>query len=425
MPKGEDFSALKLRLANVKLDNLQDVTQSQASVKELESIRDEFDAKTKSVRETGAALSGEMSSFRDSYAELDKIAKEDVRSLQAQMHLPSLDARTLSRALFGMDVPGKVQQARGYMDQARSYMPAKSEKKKVAAVRKLKGRDYVFGRPNSYPQFWLHQALISSRLSGGESDLSGEILDATSNPAMIGRPMVATIKGNFPQLGVSGIKAELVIDHTTSVPAERMVMEVGRYAVAGRPLVSSPSVELGFSKAEGSVKFAAKLSEDNVDVRMTNQFTQVAFETKARSDVVREMINASVAGLDTVNLNANMTGTWSKLDWQVSTNLADSLTRGMQRYLQGKMDEAKARIEALVNGKIDEQRKRLYARQGEIESALKSGLAERQAQIDKLRGELDGARSKLDERKNALVDAQKQKVKQGSDKLLDNLRKKF
>lgn len=99
MPKGEDFSALKLRLANVKLDNLQDVTQSQASVKELESIRDEFDAKTKSVRETGAALSGEMSSFRDSYAELDKIAREDVRSLQAQMHLPSLDARTLSRAV--------------------------------------------------------------------------------------------------------------------------------------------------------------------------------------------------------------------------------------------------------------------------------------------------------------------------------------
>lgn len=426
MPKGEDFSALKLRLANVKLDNLQDVSQIQASVKELESIRDEFDAKTKLVRETGTALSGEMSSFRDSYAELDKIAKEDVRNLQAQMHLPSLDARTLSRALFGMDVLGKVQQARGYMDQARSYMPAKSEKKKAAPVRKLKkGRDYVFGRPNSYPQFWLQKALISSRLSGGQSDLSGEILDATSNPAMVGRPMVATIKGNFPQLGVSGIKAELVIDHTTSVPAERLAMEVGRYAVAGRSLVSSPSVGLGFSKAEGSVKFAAKLSEDNVDVRMANQFTQVAFETKAQSDVVREMMNASVAGLDTVNLNASVTGTWSKLDWQISTNLADSLTRGMQRYLQGKMDEAKARIEALVNGKIDEQRKRLYARQGEIESALKSGLAERQAQIDKLRGELDSARSKLDERKNALVDAQKQKVKQGSDKLLDNLRKKF
>jgi uncharacterized coiled-coil protein SlyX len=78
-----------------------------------------------------------------------------------------------------------------------------------------------------------------------------------------------------------------------------------------------------------------------------------------------------------------------------------------------------------VNGKIEEQRKNLYARQGEIESALKSGLAERQAQIDKLRAGLDAARNKLDVRKKALLGAQQQKLKQGSDKLLDNLRKQL
>jgi uncharacterized protein (TIGR03545 family) len=426
MPKGEDFLALQRRLADVKLDNLQDVTQIQASLKELESIRSDFDAKVKPVRETGAALSGEMGAFRDSFKELDKMAKEDVRGLQAQMHLPSLDTRTLSRALFGMDVLSTVQQARTYMNQARSYMPAKSERKKAVPVKKLrKGRDYAFGRPGSYPLLWVRKAAISSRLSGGKGDISGEILDVTSSPPMIGRPMVATIKGNFPEQGISGVKAELVIDHTTSVPAEHLVMEVGRYAVSGRSLVSSPTIELGFSRAEGSLTFAAKLSGDKVDVRLANQFTKVAIDTRSQSDVVQEMLNASVAGLDTVSLDANVTGTWSNLDWQISTNLADSLTRGMRRYLQGKMDDAKARIEMLVNGKIDEQRKRLYARQTEIESGLKSGLSERQGQIDKLRADLDGARNKLDERKNAVMDAQKNKVKQGSDKLLDNLRKKF
>jgi len=426
LPKGEEFSALQHRLANVKLDKLQDVTQIQASLQELDSIRTDFNAKSKVVHETGTALSADLAGSSASFAELDKIVKEDVRSLQARMHLPSLDARTLSRALFGLDVLGRMQQARGYMDQARSHIPSKSEQKDAIPVHeRQKGHDYAFVHTNSYPRFWLRKALISSRLQGGTSGLSGEILDLATDQSLVGRPMVATVKGDFPEQGISGIKAELVINHLSSVPVERLVMEVGRYAAAGRSLVSSPSVELGFSRAEGSAKFIAQLRGDNVDVRMTDRFTQLTFETRAQSDVVREMINASVAGLDAVNLDAHVSGIWSDLDWQLSTNLADALERGMRRYLQDKMDEARARIETQVNGKIDEQRKHLYARQGEIESALKSGLAERQAQIDKLRAGLDAARNKLDERKKALLGAQQQKLKQGSDKLLDTLRKRF
>ena len=426
MPKGEDFSALQQRLDKVKLNNFQDVTQIQASLQELESIRNDFDAKSRSVRETGIALGGELGQSRSSFSVLDKSVQEDVRSLQARMHLPSLDARTLARALFGMDVLARVQQARGYMELSRSYMPVKSDKKQAVSVsERSKGRDYAFGRPNSYPRFWLRKALISSRLQGGVSALSGEILDASTDQSVVGRPMVVSVMGDFPQQGVSGIKAELVINHVSFVPVERLVLEVGRYAVAARSLASSPNVELGLSKAEGSAQFAAQLRDDSVDVRMVNRFTQVAFDTKAQSDVVRDMINASVAGLDAVNFNAHVTGTWSKLDWQLSTNLADALEHGMRSYLQGKTDEARARIESMVNGKIDEQRKRLYARQGEIESALKSALAERQAQIDKLRAGLDGARNKLLERQNALLGVQRQKLKQGSGKLLDSLRKGF
>ncbi len=426
LPKGEDFSALRQRLANVKLDKLQDVAQLQSSLQELESIRNDFDTKSKTVREAGTALSGDLGSVKNSFGELDKIVREDARSLQARMHLPALDARTLSRALFGTDVLGKVQQARGYMDQARSYMPAKGAAKPAVAVHaRERGHDYVFGKTNSYPRFWLRKALISSRLQGGTSDLSGEILDVSTDPALTGRPMVATIKGDFPQQGISGIKAELVINHLSEVPVERLVMEVGRYAVAGRTLVSSPSVELDFAKAEGSAQFSAQLRGDDVEVRMSNRFSQVKLETRAPSQVVQEMMQAALAGLDTVNMDARVTGTWSKLDWQLSSNLADALERGMRRYLQDKMDQARARIEAMVNGKIAEQRKQLYAKQEEIASVLRSKLAERQVQIEKLRTELDAARSKLDERKKALLGAQQQQLKQGSDKLLDKLRNKF
>lgn len=424
LPTGEDFKLLRDRLAKVQLKDFKDAVQLQASVKELQSIRDDFDAKSKPVGEAGAKLTGDMGTLRGSLGDLDKVVRDDVRGLQSRMHLPSLDTATLSRALFGMDVLGQLQQVRGHMNQARQYIPARSaeNKAKPATSKSRKGRDYAFGKPKGYPAFWLRRALVTSRLSGGRG-LSGEIRDVATDQQLVGRPLVATLKGDFPQQGVSGVKAELVIDHRTNEPVERLDLQVERYAVAGRALVNSESVTLGFARAAASSGFNAELRGEKVDMRLSNRFNDAAFETSAKSAVVREMMAASVAGLNSVSLDARVSGNWSDLDWRLSTNLADALAKGMGRYLQAKMDEARKRIENLVNERIGEQKQRLLARQGELEARYRSQLAERKAQVDKLRAELDGARNELDKRKNAAVEAEKQKLKQEAGKLLDKWRR--
>ena len=421
LPKGEDFQQLRTRLSKVQLKDFNDVAQVQASVKELQSIRDEFDAMSKPVGEAGSKLTGDMGALRTSFADLEKVTREDVRGLQSRMHLPSLDTATLSRALFGMDVLGKLQQARGYMNQAREYIPAKGAPK--AKPKKIhKGHDYAFGRPKAYPAFWLRRAAITSTLPGGKG-LSGEILDVATDQSLVGRPLVATLKGDYPQQGVTGVKAELLIDHRNAEPLERVNLQVGNYAVAGRSLVNNESVTLAFTKAQAATGFIAELRGDQVDMRLSNRFGAAGFETTANSAVVREMMAASVAGLNAVTMDARVSGTWSDLDLSLSTNLADALAKGMGRYLQAKMDEARKRIESMVNDRIGEQKQRLLARQGELETRYQSVLAERKAQVDKMRGELDAARNELDKRKNAAMDSQKQKLKQEAGKLLDNWRK--
>lgn len=424
LPRGEDFSALRERLGKVRMKDFKDAAQVQVSVKELQAIRDEFEAKSKPIAEAASSLPGDMGTLRASFSGLDEVVRADVRGLQARMKLPPLDAATLSRALFGMDVLGKLQQARGYMDQVRQYMPAKGaqQQAKPAPKRIHQGRDYAFGHPKGYPAFWLRRALVTSRLPGG-SGLSGEITDVSTDQALVGRPLVARLQGDFPQQGVAGIKAELVIDHTTQEPVERMALSVARYGVTGRTLVNSPNVTLGFSEAVAAAGLTAELRGEQVAMQVSNQFHEVGFETTAQSVVVREMMNASLAGLSTVNLDARVRGSWSDLELQLTTDLGDALARGMKRYLQGRMDDARKRIEAQVNQRIAAQRERLVARRGEVETRFKSALAEKQAPVDKLRAELDSARKTLEQRKNAAVDAQKQKLQQGADKLLDKWRR--
>jgi len=423
LPSGEDFGALRTRLGNVKVKEVKDAAQLQAAVKELQAIRDEFDAKSKPIGEADTSLSGDMKGLQTSFAGLDDVVREDVRDLQSRMKLPSLDAGNLSRALFGMDVLGKLQQARGYMDQARQYMPAKGKQADKPAPRNIhKGRDYAFGHPKGYPAFWLRRAMVTSTLPGGKG-LSGEILDAATDQSLVGRPMIATLKGDFPQQGVAGIKAELVVDHTKSEPLERMELSVERYGVAGRSLVNSPNVTLGFAQASASAGFTAELRGEQVAIHATNQFRDVEFETTAQSAVVREMMNVSLAGLKTVSMDARVQGSWGDLDWNLSTNLGDALAQGMKRYLQEKMDAARKRIQEQVDQRIAAQRQKLTARRGELESRLNTALADKQAQVDKLRADLEAARRDLEQRKNAATDAQKQKLKQDANQLLDKWRR--
>ncbi len=424
LPRGEDFSALRTRLSQVDLKGVKDVSQVHTSVKELQAIRDEFEAKSKPIGEAGSGLSGDLKGLQTSFAGLDDVVRADVRDLQARMKLPTLDAGNLSQALFGMDVLNKLQQARGYMDQARQYMPAKGAQQQAKpAPRNIhKGRDYAFGHAKGYPAFWLRRAMVTSTLPGGKG-LSGEIRDAATDQALVGRPMVATLKGDFPQQGVTGIKAELIVDHTKQEPVERMELSVARYGVAGRSLVNSPSVTLGFAKAAAAAGFTAELRGEQVAIHASNQFREVAFETTAQSPVVREMMNASLAGLNTVSMDARVRGTWGDLDWNLSTNLGDALARGMKRYLQEKMNEARKKIQAQVDQRIAAQRQKLMAHRSELESRLKSALAEKQAQVDKLRADLEAARRDLEQRKNAATDAQKQKLKQDANQLLDKWRK--
>jgi uncharacterized protein (TIGR03545 family) len=414
---------LKTRLSGVKVKEVKDVAQLQAAVKELQAIRDEFEAKSKPIVEAGSSLSGDMKGLQTSFAGLDDVVREDVRGLQARMKLPSLDAGNLSQALFGMDVLNKVQQARGYMEQVRQYMPAKGKQADKPAPRNIhKGRDYAFGHPKGYPAFWLRRALVTSTLPDGKG-LSGEIRDAATDQSLVGRPMIATLKGDFPQQGVAGVKAELVVDHTKAEPVERMELSVAHYGVAGRSLVNSTNVTLGFAQASAAAGFTAELRGEQVAIQARNRFRDVAFETTAQSPVVREMMNASLAGLKTVSMDAQVRGTWGDLDWNLSTNLGDALAQGMKRYLQEKMDAARKRIQAQVDQRIAAQRQKLTARRGELEARLKSALADRQVQVDKLRADLEAAKRELEVRKNAATDAQKQKLKQEANKLLDKWRR--
>lgn len=167
LPSLDTVKGLETRLRAVKLDGFRNVQEVQDSLRELDAIRKELETYRASLRETGDALDADTAAWQAAWADVERMAREDVAALQAHFSLPRLDGGNLSRALFGIDVMDTVVVAHDYVERARSYMPPKRSEEEKAVMRptphpRARGTDYEFGRPNAYPRFWLKRAVISS-----------------------------------------------------------------------------------------------------------------------------------------------------------------------------------------------------------------------------------------------------------------------
>jgi uncharacterized protein (TIGR03545 family) len=423
LPKQEEFTTLEQRLKGVKLDHFKDLNELRASLKELESIRDTADGHMKSVQGAGKAANGDLAALRGGYAEIDKAVQQDVRDLQARFRIPALDAESIGNVVFGPDLMGKVASAQGYMAKSREYLPPKRTAEEKAALKirppaRGKGRNYAFGQPRSYPLFWLKSATISSRSGKGpySGDLQGSLTDVTTDPPLVGRPLVFKIEGDFPGLDVRGTKLEMILDHTTEKPVETLSAQVARFPVAGRTLVKSEEMALGFDKAGGSSRFSARLIGDNVDLRLVNDFTNVAYQVDAKSPQVREIVTGALRDVPAVNVTSRVSGTWSKLDWYLATNLGAALEQGFRRQVQAQIDKARARLQAMVNERVGAQRKKLEAQYAALEASVKQQLGERQKEVERLRARMDQAKSQLSRQQKA----QEEKLKGDAGKALQD-----
>jgi uncharacterized protein (TIGR03545 family) len=475
LPQKQDLDDLQKRIKAVKLDHFDNPMQVQASLQQINTIYNETQAKIKSVQETANSLNGDVNTYKNTLTDLDKMVKDDVKDLEGRLKLPSLDVKTLSRQVFGPLFLGKVKQAEFYYSKAREYMPPKKtmDQKKAAAAltthEREKGRNYAFGKPRAYPLFWLKHAALSSKATAGadySGDLVGTIRNATNDQPMLGLPLTAEFKGDFPKQELHGVDGKITIDHTKEDSDDKVEINVASFPVIGQKLVDTPDVQLGFDKATSNAAFVAELRDAEIKIAVNSLFqrakageipqdpnaqpepqpvsanptaitdiksasdllgdtTKMAarkstgfLQAQAKSPALNDILNGALSDIPKVTLNASVHGPWSALDFDINSSLGQDLANAFDKQIKAKVDEAKARVQALVNAQISEQKAKLEAEFNKQKAQIDGILKDKQAELDKYKGQLD-------QEKNAAVNGQKSKVEDAAKKGLDDLRNKF
>lgn len=421
LPTEKDLNDLRSRISNVKIGGTSDPLEIQKQIADASSLINEVNQKTNDIKNKAEQMKTDVNRFKDDIGGIQKLVDQDIKDLQSKLKLPRLDVESISKQFFGPQMMEYVRRGRQYVELAQKHMPpvkSKDERKaeRFVAHERDVGRSYEFPRGNSYPTFWLKRAALSSKSTGSPfgGDVTGELLDVTSNAALIGKPVVLKLTGDFPQQNIRGIDLKATLDHRGTVPSQSLVAKVASFGVAGKMLSESGDVKFGFNKASGQLDISGQHRDGIVGLKMSGVFNQIDYVTDSNNAQIKEIMVAAVKDLPSVNFQGSVNGPFTELAFNVTSNLGENLQKSFEKQFKGKIEEAKKKLQEAIDLKIGGQKKELNQQFSSAENGVKGQIDQKTKEVDKIKGQ---AEAKLNE-------AKKQAEGQGQ-KAVDDIRKKL
>ncbi|MCE3009303.1 MAG: TIGR03545 family protein [Proteobacteria bacterium] len=432
LPKPKEVEDLGKRLSQVKTKDFKSPQELEQSLKQIDSILKEADSKYKAVDQTGKDLRSELKAFEAELKKIEDQVKADIKELESRFKIPSLDAHSLSRALFASYLDPYLAKVNFYKSAFEKYAPPNVVAKvkgqptgdpdlQIQPRPRSQGTSYEFGRPGSYPVFWIKKISVSSQAgaSPDAGNVAGQILDVTSNQLLTNKPTVAKLKGDFPSLGVGGFNTELTFDNRKAESLIQFLLKVTNFSIQKKELLSSSDVGIELSKSSGELTTDLKLVDyKNLDLSINNRFNQNEFTITSKEKVAREMLSSAFASLPTLTLDVKGQGQLPTPRLSVDSNAGREIARALETQIKGKIAEAKAKIEKYVQDQIGAEKAKLEAEFSKIKSQFEGEVAKAQSKIE-------AEKNKANAQVNAAKKDSENQLKQKANEKLKDLKKKF
>lgn len=270
---------------------------------------------------------------------------------------------------------------------ADKYLPPKKDKPtKPVPPPRGEGKNYEYGRPNSYPLFWLQIAKINSKNAQGE--LSGQMTNLTSNQRTINKATLMNLSGDFPPLEVRNLSASLMFDNREKAHAT-INGEIESFPVLERMFSQSEDVTFGMKKAVGRTQVKALMQAENLDFKLDNSFTQIDYVSSAKSSIVKDILDGVTTRTKMLTLNASVKGKWTKPRFEISSNLADAISSSVSRLVQAKIDAIKKKIKDDVEAQVASNKKKVQDQINGIKSQYDKQISQAKSQLNALTSKLD------------------------------------
>ncbi len=360
-PQIDSAQALVRRLQNANPAQLgiqgvtQLVTASRATLQNVTQLKDRIASLDDQVR----AGVGDLRSY---VQQLEATKNQDLAYARRLLNIPSLDAPSVSPALFGETAVAWLKPVLYWVKAAEEYLPPGLDPRRRSGPRRARasGTSVQFPGRATYPKFLLEHGEAQLAI-GGEGAAAGNyaalLQGLSSAPAMTG-PMRILAERTEAAEGPRQLRLSATLDH-----GKRPLRDSVALFLAG---VSLPSVDLGalggrlnlgsgtsdFSLARNGDQLAARLFWSSRNVQWERSAAEAAAAENAQigsAAWAKDLLWRTLAGLTQVDVDMKLSGSLDRPSISVSTNIAQAIAQSLRRVLGEEIDRAEQRIRAEVD----------------------------------------------------------------------------
>jgi uncharacterized protein (TIGR03545 family) len=290
-------------------------------------------------------------------------------------------------------------------------MPPKKKNSNTTTVKRAKGTDVRFSKQDNPPDFLISKTALTGT-TGGEGkegaplDFKGEIDDITSDQALLGRPT------KFEMNGIQAAKT-LKIDGVFDHRSDENAVDAFSFNYSGLTAkeMNLPQSEYlpAFDKGEGRINGIFALRGDNIDASVNIELTNFKLPETDKTDETKNMVASLWAGVNSISVNAKLTGTIEKIDLSVTSNIDKTLSDRLTKLYGEKIAEIQNKIRSEVDRMTNDKKAEVMAQYNSKKNELTQMFSGKQKEVqDKIDGLKKMQDSKQNEAKNLANNAKKQ-----------------
>ena len=363
LPRSEDFDGMSKQISSIntkKLKNLKDVKNTVKTLKNVIKVSKE---KISVIKESKDAFTSDIKYFKNGINEVERLSREDYKNMESRLKIPKVDVGNLATQLFKSFIMKKLGKYGLYVEMVQEYLPESKKTDKKVKMRGV-GINYSFGNPKTYPSFLVKKTTISSKAneSAFSGNISGSIIDLTTDPKILQRPTKIFFKGDFPKQKIRGINSTIILDHTKDDAIETINVRVASYPMDAQYFIKSNAIKFGYKGAMGSTSVRGALKNGNLNLFMNNNLTRVNYDIYAKSSFMNNVLQSAVSKTSFITINGKIRGKVTSPQISVSSNLASALKTGLGEQVDKKIAESKRKLRKMLDDKISVPKKALESK---------------------------------------------------------------
>lgn len=398
LPGKEKIEVYKKRIAELRSKGGKTMTGMLGTATEVTALKNEIEADIKLLNDAQSQYGTKLAALNKQMSDVLKAPGNDLKRLKEKYGLTGAGLGSYSSILFGEKVGSWAKQIIYWYKRIKpllEHTKAAEGKPTTSKPIRAKGIDVHFVERHPLPDFLIK--LINASVSLKAGDLSGKIINVTTEQSILGLPLTFAFAGE--KLGaIESVRCDGIINHINPAqPKDTIKLALNNYKITEYSLIEG-EMPIKIGSAAASVSLDTTLSEEKIDATISGKLKTLKLSAgkEGETDKFRKILASVLQGIKEINFTAKIKGDVDNYSVDISSD-AENIIKNAFKEQFGKLAESWEKD--LASGIKDKA--------GTEIQGLKTGLTN----FSLTEGELKGRNTDMNSLLKELVPSGKQNLK--------------